>query len=103
MGPADQDLEWTETGIEGMSRFVRRLWRVVGAVVEQGADGGEPSGELARKANETIERVSGDIERFHFNTPIAALMELVNELSKAGPDDPAAPFAAEPALSLIQP
>jgi len=103
MGPADQDMEWTETSIEGMSRFVRRLWRTVGEVVERGASGEEPSGELARKTHETIERVSGDIERFHFNTPIAAVMELVNELSKAGAGDPAARFAAETAVSLIQP
>ena len=103
MGPADQDMEWTESGIEGMSRFVRRLWRTVGEVIDGGASGDEQSGELARKTHETIARVSGDIERFHFNTPIAAVMELVNELSKAGPADPAAHFAAETAVSLIQP
>ena len=58
---------------------------------------------LARKAHETIARVSDDIDRrFVFNTPIAAVMELINELSKA-PDDPAARFAAETAVSLLQP
>src|SRR5919201_2069940 len=58
---------------------------------------------LARKAHETIARVTNDIERrFAFNTPIAAVMELANELSKA-PDDPAARFAAETAVSLLQP
>jgi leucyl-tRNA synthetase len=103
MGPADQDMEWTESGIEGMSRFVRRLWRTVGEVVDGGSSSEEPRGGLARKTHETIARVSADIERFHFNTPIAAVMELVNELSKAGPADPAARFAAETAVSLIQP
>ncbi|HEX3805635.1 MAG TPA: class I tRNA ligase family protein, partial [Gaiellaceae bacterium] len=58
---------------------------------------------LARKAHETIARVTDDIERrFVFNTPIAAVMELVNELSKA-PSDPAARFAAETAVSVLQP
>ena len=58
---------------------------------------------LARKAHETIARVTDDIgRRFVFNTPIAAVMELVNELSKA-PEDPAARFAAETVVSLIQP
>jgi leucyl-tRNA synthetase len=58
---------------------------------------------LARKAHETIARVSDDIgRRFVFNTPISAVMELVNELSRA-PEDPAARFAAETVVSLIQP
>jgi leucyl-tRNA synthetase len=58
---------------------------------------------LARKAHETIARVTDDIDRrFVFNTPIAAVMELVNDLSKT-PDDPAARFAAETAVSVLQP
>jgi leucyl-tRNA synthetase len=86
-----------------MARFLRRLWRVVD---EQ--RGREPTGvttgtPIARKAHETIAKVSDDIERrFVFNTPVSAVIELVNELSKA-PDDPAARFAAETAVSLIQP
>ncbi|MFL5935718.1 MAG: leucine--tRNA ligase [Gaiellaceae bacterium] len=103
MGPADQDMEWTPTGIEGITRFLRRLWRIVAEV----AEGAPPSGEagvLTRKAHETIARASDDIgRRFQFNTPIAAVMELVNELSRAGASDPDARFAAEIAVSLIQP
>ena len=55
IGPADQDMEWTEGGIEGMNRFVRRLWRAVGEVAEHGR-GGETSlrAALSRKAHETI-------------------------------------------------
>jgi leucyl-tRNA synthetase len=102
MGPADQDMEWTDSGLEGIARFVRRLWRDVHEVCERAPAGGE-AGHLTRKANETIARVTDDIgRRFQFNTPIAAVMELVNELAK----DPAAPdarFAAETALNLIQP
>jgi leucyl-tRNA synthetase len=116
VGPADQDMDWTEEGIEGIGRFLRRLWRIVhAAAAGEGAGGGAASGDgadfdgsdsggaLAGKAHETIAKVSDDIgRRFVFNTPIAAVMELVNELSR----DPAAPgarFAAETAVSLIQP
>jgi leucyl-tRNA synthetase len=101
MGPADQDMEWTPTGIEGVTRFLRRLWRVVGEVAEGASDG--DAGPLTRKAHATIARASDDIgRRFQFNTPIAAVMELVNDLAKdtSAPD---ARFAAETALSLIQP
>ena len=102
MGPADQDKEWTDEGIEGVVRFLRRLWRVVHEVAEAApSDGGE--GALTRRAHETIAKVSDDIERrIQFHTPISAVMVLVNELS----DDPTAPdarFAAETAVSLIQP
>ncbi len=102
VGPADQDMDWTEEGIEGVARFLRRLWRIVheaaGASAE--ADGG---GALVRKAHQTIAKVTDDIgRRFVFNTPIAAVMELVNELGR-DPSDPGARFAAETAVSLIQP
>ena len=64
---------------------------------------GDEDGPLTRKAHETIARVSDDIgRRFVFNTPIAAVMELVNELG-ADPSAPGARFAAETAVSLIQP
>jgi leucyl-tRNA synthetase len=103
MGPADQDMEWTEEGVEGIARFLRRLWRVVGEAAESAATGDPGDGPLARKAHRTIARVTDDIERrFVFNTPISAVMELVNELSRS-PSDPAARFAAETVVSLIQP
>ena len=103
MGPADQDMEWTDTGIEGVVRFLRRLWRVVYEVVERAPTGGPVDTPLARKAHTTIAKVTDDIERrFQFHTPISAVMELVNELSpRIG--DPSARFAAETAVSLIQP
>jgi leucyl-tRNA synthetase len=106
IGPADQDMEWTQEAVEGMARFVRRLWRVVNEVVERAAAAGEDdrdAGPLARKAHETIAKVTDDIgRRFAFNTAIAAVMELINELSR-DPAAPAARFAAETAVSLLQP
>jgi leucyl-tRNA synthetase len=89
-----------------MSRFLYRLWRVV---LEQAAREAPPAASavaptaLARKAHQTIAKVTDDIgRRFALNTPIAAVMELVNEISHA-PEDPAGLFAAETAVSLIQP
>jgi leucyl-tRNA synthetase len=103
MGPADQDLEWTPAGVEGIVRFLRRLWRVVHEVAEQAPSPGERQGPLARKANETIAKVTDDVlRRFQFHTPISAVMELVNELGGAV-EAPDARFAAETAVSLIQP
>jgi leucyl-tRNA synthetase len=103
IGPADQDMEWTQSGVEGMQRFVRRLWRIVNEVAERAPSGDPGEGALARKTHRTIARATDDLgRRLHFNTPISAVMELVNDLAKS-PDDPAARFAAETAVSLIQP
>jgi leucyl-tRNA synthetase len=102
-GPADQDIDWSPDGIEATVRFIRRLWRVVHEAAAQPESPAGIDTPLARKAHETIARVSDDIDRrFVFNTPIAAVMELVNALSKS-PTDPAARFAAETAVSLLQP
>jgi leucyl-tRNA synthetase len=102
IAPADQDMEFTEEAFEGMARFCRRLWRIVGEVTGAKQREGEP-GDLTRKAHETIAKVTDDIARREsFNTAIAAVMELVNDLSRdvSAPD---ATFAAEAAVALIQP
>ena len=102
MGPADQDMEWTEEGVEGISRFLRRLWRIVNEVAERDAGSAEVT-DLTRAAHRTIARVTDDIgRRYQFNTPIAAVMELINELGRS-PEDSGARFAAETAVSLLQP
>jgi leucyl-tRNA synthetase len=102
VGPADQDMDWTEEGVEGIARFLRRLWRIVHEAAGA-SDGAATDTPLVRKAHQTIAKVTDDIgRRFVFNTPIAAVMELVNELGR----DTAAPgarFAAETAVALIQP
>src|SRR4051812_22576752 len=107
MGPAEQDKEWQDAGIEGMFRFLGRLWRLGLDVAERGEAGPPGDSALVGKAHETIAKVSDDIERrFQFNTPIAAVTELVNEIYavKDDPDEAAdVRFATETAVSLIQP
>ena len=88
--PPDQSLEWNEAGVEGMSRFLKRVWREVTThaanpdhpVVDAGAlDAGQKA--MRRQVHETIQKVSDDFGRRHaFNTAIAALMELLNGLNK---------------------
>jgi leucyl-tRNA synthetase len=107
MGPADEDMDWKDAGIEGTFRFLNRLWRVGLEVADRGDEGEAGNGPLVRKAHATIAKVTDDIERrFHFNTPIAAVMELVNDIYHVK-DDPAEAgavrFATETAVSLVQP
>ncbi len=107
MGPAEQDKEWSDDGIEGTARLVDRIWRLTLEVAERGPVDAPPSGELIRAAHRTIDRVSDDIlRRFQFHTPIAALFELVNEIYRVKDDPDRAGevrFATETVLSLIQP
>ncbi len=103
IGPVEQDAEWQDDGFQGIVRFLERLWRVGLEQAEKPPSGERIEGPLARKAHETIAKVTDDIgRRFALNTPIAAVMELVNEIGRH-PDDPAARFATETAVSLIQP
>jgi len=88
--PPEKDLEWSEQGVEGSFRFIGRTWRIVMDYLDdlQGVapfgGGEELEGELKslrRKTHQTIKKVRDDMgERFHFNTAISAIMELVNTL-----------------------
>ena len=104
IGPVDQDAEWQDAGFEGIVRFLHRLWRTALEQADKPPVGDSvPDTPLARKAHRTIAKVTDDIgRRFALNTPIAAVMELLNEIQRA-PDDPAARFATETSVSLIQP
>src|SRR5207249_11066493 len=83
VGPADQDMDWTEEGVEGIARFLRRLWRIVNETATTAPREDLADGALTRKAHATIAKVTDDIgRRFQFNTPISAVMELVNELGR---------------------
>jgi len=87
--PPEKDLEWADQGVEGSFRFLARVWRLVRENIDilttgQGKLSGEPSANvkaLRRATHKTIKKVTDDIEdRFHFNTAIASVMELVNAL-----------------------
>jgi leucyl-tRNA synthetase len=91
--PPERDLDWSDQGVEGMSRFLHRLWRLVfqhretGRSVRTAVPEDGVARELHRLRHRTIERVTVDIEqRFHFNTAIAAVMELVNGIHDVGAD-----------------
>lgn len=88
--PPEQSLEWNEVGVEGMSRFLRRLWAQVD---KHAGDGAAPALDIAtlapaqktlrRQLHEAIQKVGDDYGRRHsFNTAIAAVMELLNHISK---------------------
>jgi leucyl-tRNA synthetase len=91
MGPPEADKEWTDSGVAGPARFVRTAYRVVSEIAERTSgeplpsyDDAGPAGELARAQHHAIARVTDDIDRrLHFNTAIAACMELLNEISGA--------------------
>jgi leucyl-tRNA synthetase len=86
IGPWDQGGPWNMTGIEGSARFVQRAWTVVTtnpASALIGEANPEQIRDLRRWTHRTIARVTTDIETFRFNTMVAALMELVNELMRA--------------------
>ncbi|MGY6276688.1 leucine--tRNA ligase [Methylomonas sp. MgM2] len=89
--PPDQSLEWNDAGVEGASRFLKRLWRQVYLHVEGGravpimdkAALNEEQKALRRQLHQTLQKVADDMGRRHtFNTAIAANMELVNALNK---------------------
>lgn len=80
MGPFEDGGDWNDTGIKGIDRFVQRLWKLIGE--DEKLD--EASEESVAKLHATIKKVGEDIEKLQFNTAIAALMELLNHLEKAG-------------------
>jgi leucyl-tRNA synthetase len=89
-GPPDRDLDWQDAGVEGISRFLSKVYRFVmrNAKPDDPAWNGDHDGQLSpaarkmqRKLHQTIQRITEDFSgRWHFNTSISALMELVNEL-----------------------
>jgi leucyl-tRNA synthetase len=90
--PPERDLEWSDQGVEGSFRFLNRVWRLLEenlkGISQVDIYSGEqtlagPLKDLHRKTHQTIKKVTNDIEdRFHFNTAISAVMELVNEINK---------------------
>lgn len=79
MGPFTQGGDWSDTGIKGVDRFVKRIWRTFEEKISKDA---LDSQEATAKLHATIKKVTNDIDRLHFNTALSALMELINLLDK---------------------
>jgi leucyl-tRNA synthetase len=114
--PPEKDLEWSEQGIEGCARFLTRVYRVVARYASSlgNAHPGNPGAIdaaaisakekiLLRKTHQTLRRVTNDLEtRWHFNTSVAAVMELVNELYAQEPlDQQASPAVLKNCFELL--
>lgn len=90
IGPWEQGGPWNPRGVEGIVRFLNRVWALVVEPLPAPAEGSpaeEPALEqvraLQRAAHQTLRKVTGDLERFSFNTVVSALMELTNTLHRA--------------------
>ncbi|MDH4234125.1 MAG: leucine--tRNA ligase [Gallionella sp.] len=107
--PPEQSLEWSDAGVEGAFRFLKRVWKATYDHVEQGVVTAYRSGELSAAAkalrlqlHQTIAKVDDDMgRRKTFNTAIAANMELLNALVKFGEQTPVARTVAQEALEAI--
>ena len=92
--PPDQSMEWSDSGVEGAQRFLRRLWKqvfehVAGGVVDtlDTASLDDVAQALRRKVHQTLQKVGDDMARRHtFNTVVAANMELLNDISRFADD-----------------
>ena len=89
--PVDNELVWNEAGIEGAVRFLQRLWRFVyrwqealQIEADPAVEFGGPAKKLRQKTHQTIQRIDQSLDTLQFNTPVAALMELLNALHESG-------------------
>ncbi|MDX6732103.1 MAG: leucyl-tRNA synthetase, partial [Baekduia sp.] len=113
IGPPDQDADWSDTGVEGMHRFLARLWRLSAIAADELPDVPVPDDlsedglRVVRKAHWAIDKVTNDMDqRFAFNTAIAAVMELINEVRperRGDADAGSVRFALATAASLLFP
>ena len=109
--PPERDLEWTEAGIEGVWRYVQRLWRMVtepatalsvaGSAMPDNLDAAGPEVKLRRVIHFTIAAVSDDIERFHFNRAVAHIRALSNAIAAYEPTGPHAGAVLREALETL--
>jgi len=115
--PPEKDLDWSDQGVDGSFRFLNRVWKlvyetlsIIGSAAQLDVAGLTNEGRaLRRQVHKTIRKVTEDIEeRFHFNTAIAAIMELVNTLQAFEPKNspqnaPVVKEAIESVVMLLAP
>ncbi|MGE5176536.1 MAG: leucine--tRNA ligase, partial [Hyphomicrobiales bacterium] len=114
IGPPEKDAEWNDRGVEGAYRFLTRYWKLIedftepngvrgrqapvgaGPGAPRWADAG-PARDLRRRAHELVQQIGDDVDRFHFNTAVSGLMQLVNAVQEyqAGGGDMDAAEVAE--------
>jgi len=109
--PPDRDLDWQEDGVAGVSRFLARVWRLATKYAPLAREGRDrqveaPVGvslKLLRKLHQTTAKITLDFEgRWHFNTCVAAIMELVNEIQAADAQLAAGEVPAPAMLELLR-
>jgi leucyl-tRNA synthetase len=100
LGPPEDEVEWNDEAVAGAYRFLNRLWRVAEAV-DHAPPTAPADAVLERLRHSTIQRVSRDLERLKFNTAIAALMELLNGLSRALEEKTASKIVCEQTLETL--
>ena len=91
MGPLEQSAPWNTEGVDGISRFLARIWRVALDQDQEGKwvaasklDDSQPGGELLKIVHATIKKVGEDVEKLRFNTAISQMMECTNAFTSAG-------------------
>ena len=107
--PPDRDLDWTDAGIEGAWRYANRLWRAVhepqapvaakGAVAPDIIDG--PSESVLKALHKTVDGVSQDLDKFHFNKAVARIREFTNELETLNARGPDADWVRRRGLEVL--
>ena len=113
--PPHRDLDWTDAGIEGAWRYVNRLWRMVNqpeaplapADAKRPEGLSDSAGTVEKMVHKTIDAVSNDLDKFHFNKAVARIRELTNELDALGANEKGSDWvrrlALETAICLIGP
>ena len=108
IGPPEEDVEWTDAGLNGVSRFLQRVWRLVlepSAIVVEGS-GADPA-VMRRKLAQTVGKVTEHFDELRFNTAVAALMELANtmqdHLQRGGAQDAEWATGVRTLIKLLNP
>jgi leucyl-tRNA synthetase len=83
IGPFEATLIWSQEGLEGCFRFLKRVWNLVKSQEVKSLKDNKENKDLMRKLHQTIKKVGEDIEQMKFNTAVAAMMELVNEMTSS--------------------
>ena len=100
--PPEQNLEWSDSAIEGGYKFLKRLWRLSYAINNANSTKKDKNNKLLLKHNQTIDKVTTDIfQRKSYNTAIAAVMEFTNSLSKSVDDDTISDETAKKCILLF--